>query len=200
MGIGPEQVQIGAIPLSHAYGLGNLLMPTLLQGTAVILREGFVPHALAADAHAYGADVFQGVPFMFEHLAAAASAGGLAAAAAQAGQRRARASRPPPCAASSTPSAIKIHSFYGTTEAGGIAYDDGDDLLDETTVGHPLSRVPRHIVAGRGRTTRRRARARGRARRLPRGMPARRMPATRSWTAGSSPVISAASTAAIAWC
>ncbi len=46
MDIRPEHTQIAAIPLSHAYGLGNLLVPALTRGTAIILREGFVPHAL----------------------------------------------------------------------------------------------------------------------------------------------------------
>ena len=37
--------------------------------------------------------------------------------------------------------AVKVHSFYGTSEAGGIAYEDGEDLREETTVGRPLSGV-----------------------------------------------------------
>ena len=39
MGIGPADTQIAAIPLSHSYGFGNLVMPLLLQGTACVLRE-----------------------------------------------------------------------------------------------------------------------------------------------------------------
>ena len=76
MDIRPEHTQLAAIPLSHAYGLGNLLVPALTRGTAVILREGFVPHSLFSDARAYGADAFPGVPFMFEHLAGAPPGGG----------------------------------------------------------------------------------------------------------------------------
>ena len=66
----PTDTQMAAIPLSHAYGLGNLLMPLLLQGTAIVLRESFVPHQFASDARAAARGVFHGVPFMFEHFVA----------------------------------------------------------------------------------------------------------------------------------
>ena len=59
MDIGPDDCQIAAIPISHAYGLGNLVMPLLLQGTAIVLREAFIPQQLHADATTYGARVFQ---------------------------------------------------------------------------------------------------------------------------------------------
>ena len=58
MGIGRRDTQMAAIPLSHSYGLGNLVMPLLLQGTAIVLRESFVPHQLPADARRFGARVF----------------------------------------------------------------------------------------------------------------------------------------------
>ena len=70
MGITAADMQLAAIPLSHAYGFGNLVMPLLLQGTAIVLRESFVPHQLSADARRYGARVFHGVPFMYQHFLA----------------------------------------------------------------------------------------------------------------------------------
>src|SRR5690606_22014498 len=36
---------------------------------------------------------------------------------------------------------LKIHSFYGTTETGGICYDADDDAVSEGTVGRPLPSV-----------------------------------------------------------
>ena len=69
MDIRPQDCQIAAIPISHAYGLGNLVMPLLLQGTPMVLREAFIPQQLHADATEYGARVFPGVPFMFAHFA-----------------------------------------------------------------------------------------------------------------------------------
>jgi long-chain acyl-CoA synthetase len=41
---------------------------------------------------------------------------------------------------------IKIHSFYGTTETGGICYDDGDDEVADGTVGRALKSVSVWLV------------------------------------------------------
>src|SRR4051794_35671738 len=140
MGIKPEHTQVAAVPLSHAYGLGNVLMPVLMQGTAVILREGVVPHALPADARAYGADIFKGVPFMFEHFAAAPPPTGwppglriLVSAGARLEASTVR--------RFFDVCGVKIHSFYGTSETGGIAFDESPGITDETTVGHLLRDV-----------------------------------------------------------
>src|SRR4029453_8962772 len=61
MGIRPDDVQLGLIPLSHAYGLGSLVVPLLIQGTAVVLRETFVPGHVPDDGARYGARVVPGV-------------------------------------------------------------------------------------------------------------------------------------------
>ena len=128
MGIRPDDTQLAAIPLSHAYGLGNLLMPLLLQGTAIVLREGFVPHAAAGRcAQRTARDVFPGVPFMFEHFARIPPAGGWPPrlrTLISAGARL----EPARSGGSSTRFGVKIHSFYGTSETGGIAYDDSDEM------------------------------------------------------------------------
>ena len=55
-------------------------MPLLLQGTAMVLRESFVPHQLPADARRFGARVLPGVPFMFEYFLAIPPPGGWPAA------------------------------------------------------------------------------------------------------------------------
>jgi long-chain acyl-CoA synthetase len=140
MGITAEDVQLAVIPLSHAYGFGNLIMPMLVQGTAIALRESFVPPQLLIDARRYGARVFQGVPFMYQHYLSAVSSDEwppqltlLVSAGApleretvQAFHRR---------------FGIKIHSFYGASESGGMTFD-GDDIVDDLpTVGRPLPGV-----------------------------------------------------------
>jgi long-chain acyl-CoA synthetase len=140
MDIRPEHTQIAAIPLSHAYGLGNLLVPALTRGTAIILREGFVPHALLADARAYGADAFPGVPFMFEHLAGSPTADGWPPTLQKLVSAGARL-EPSTVRRFFDAFGVKIHSFYGTSETGGIAYDDGDELQAETTVGRRIPGV-----------------------------------------------------------
>jgi acyl-CoA synthetase (AMP-forming)/AMP-acid ligase II len=140
MDIRPEHTQIAAIPLSHAYGLGNILITTLVQGSPVVLRDGFVPHALASDARTYGAHVFPGVPFMFEHFLTAPPEGGWPPTLTK------LVSAGAPLEVSTVRRffdvlGVKIHSFYGTSETGGIAFDDDDDLREETAVGRPLPGV-----------------------------------------------------------
>ncbi|HEY8550680.1 MAG TPA: class I adenylate-forming enzyme family protein [Vicinamibacterales bacterium] len=139
MDIRPDDWQLGFIPLSHSYGLGNLVMPLLLQGTPLVLREAFVPAHVRADAERVGARVFAGVPFMYEHLLThlpddgwpasletLISAGAPLAADTHA-QFHARFGR-------------AIHSFYGASEAGGIAYDDSP-RAGEPAVGRPMPGV-----------------------------------------------------------
>jgi long-chain acyl-CoA synthetase len=140
MGIRPDDVQLGLIPLSHAYGIGSLVVPLLIQGTAVVLREQFVPGHVPEDGAHYGARVFPGVPFMFEHLVAHLPPDAwprrletLISAGARLDVDIAR--------DFATRFGVKIHSFYGATETGGICYDASDDVRDEPTVGWPLPGV-----------------------------------------------------------
>jgi long-chain acyl-CoA synthetase len=140
MDIRPDDCQICALPLSHAYGIGNLLLPLLVQGTAIVLREGFVPHQVPNDAATYGARIFPGVPFMFDHfrdhlppgswprgLDVLISAGArLELSTVLPFQRAFR---------------VKIHSFYGTSETGGIAFDDSAEFVDEGSVGRAMPGV-----------------------------------------------------------
>jgi long-chain acyl-CoA synthetase len=140
MRIAPSDTQVASIPISHSYGLGVVLMPLLMQGTACVLRDSFVPHQLPADARRFGARTFPGVPFMFEYFLANPPAGGWPPTL----QRLMSAGAP---LAPATVRAfherygVKIHSFYGTTETGGIAFDDSDDIDDSGTVGRPLPGV-----------------------------------------------------------
>jgi acyl-CoA synthetase (AMP-forming)/AMP-acid ligase II len=140
MGITAADIQLVAIPLSHAYGFGNLVMPLLLQGTPIVLRESFVPQQLIADARQYGARVFQGVPFMYQHYLAHPPVGGwpptltlLVSAGARLELETVRGFH--------EHFGLKIHSFYGTSEGGGIAFDSDDDLDDVSTVGRPIAGV-----------------------------------------------------------
>jgi long-chain acyl-CoA synthetase len=140
MGIRPDDRQMAVIPLSHAYGLGNLAMPVLLKGTAIVLREAFVPQQLLTDARSYDVRVFPGVPFMFAHFANHVDASlwprGLGALIS--------AGSPLPAATAQAFAAqfgVKIHSFYGTSETGGIAFDDSPELDDTPTVGRAMPGV-----------------------------------------------------------
>jgi long-chain acyl-CoA synthetase len=145
MDIRPEDCQMAAIPLTHAYGIGNLVLPLLLNGTAIVLRDAFVPQQFTADAARYGARVFPGAPFMFEHFSAHLQPGawprGLDALI-SAGARLA----PETVRAFHGSFGVKIHSFYGTSETGGITYDDSSDIRDDTSVGRPMPGVTVTLV------------------------------------------------------
>ncbi len=132
--------QLGVIPISHSYGLGNLVVPLLAQGTALVLRAAFVPSTLVADAARHRARIFAGVPFMFEHLAAHLPDGAwpapletLISAGARLG--------PEPVRRMAARFGRLIHSFYGTSETGGIAYEAEPEPDGGSTVGHPLPGV-----------------------------------------------------------
>ena len=156
MAIHRSDILVAAIPMSHAYGLGHLLVPALIQGSALLLREAFVPHRMPDDVRSVGARVFPGVPFMFDHFATNPPSGGwpptlthLITAGAPIGRAlvdRFRAMY-----------GVKIHSFYGTSETGGIAFDASDDEADEGLVGTVLPGVNVTLVpeedapAGAGR-------------------------------------------------
>jgi acyl-CoA synthetase (AMP-forming)/AMP-acid ligase II len=136
MGIGPDDVNLACIPLSHSYAIGNIVMPLLLQGTAVALRQSFNPSQFVSDVESSGATVFPGVPFMFERLRAL-------------GIERlpSRLRLLVTAGARIDPSTVhwfqerhgrKVHSFYGSSETGGISFDDGEDLDDPMHVGRPM--------------------------------------------------------------
>jgi long-chain acyl-CoA synthetase len=140
MGIGPDDTQIAVIPLSHAYGISVVLVPLILQGTAMVLRESFVPHQLASDVRSYGATTFPGVPYMFDYFVANPIPGGWPP-----GLHRliSAGARLPPETVSRFAErfGVKIHSFYGASEAGGICYDNSDTVDATSTVGVPLPGV-----------------------------------------------------------
>ena len=140
MDIRPDDCQMASTPLSHAYGMGNLLLPVLVRGTAVVLREGFVPHQFLGDAEAYGARLFPGVPFMFDHFKDHFASevwprrlDRLISAGAKLEMTTVRAFY--------TAFGVKVRSFYGTSETGGIAFDDSPDLVEDGTVGRPMPGV-----------------------------------------------------------
>lgn len=140
MGITAGDVQLAVIPLSHAYGFGNLIMPLLLQGSGMVIRESFAPLQLLADARRFETRVFHGVPFMYQHYvthpppeAWPPSLTLLVSAGARLERATVRAFH--------ARFGVKIHSFYGASESGGITFD-GDERLDElATVGRPLPGV-----------------------------------------------------------
>ena len=144
MGIGPEDTNLAAIPLSHSYGLGSLVMPLVIQGSPIELVPVRAPAELAAALSADRPAIFPGVPALFEVL----------------GRSDAPPIRPRGlrlCISAGAPltsgtaaaflerTGLPVRVFYGTSETGGISYDASPGGLaaieQEGCVGTPLPGV-----------------------------------------------------------
>ena len=140
MGLRPADRNLAIIPLGHSYGLGNLVMPLLLQGIAVVCAQAFVPRQILRLIEEHEVTVLPTVPAILRALAQlegatkppslrlVISAGApLSTEVAQQFHRRFD---------------IKIHNFYGSSETGGICYDRiGNATLSGRSVGKPLAGV-----------------------------------------------------------
>jgi acyl-coenzyme A synthetase/AMP-(fatty) acid ligase len=152
MGIRPGDRNLAAIPLGHSYGLGNLVMPLILQGTAMVTCGEYVPRQLVEWMNRYRVTTLPLVPALFRVLAAlpqgrkvkslrtAISAGApLSPEIAQAFLKR---------------FGVRVHNFYGSSETGGICYDrSGEASLTGRAVGKPLSGVTITLKQGRPTVT-----------------------------------------------
>ncbi len=148
MGIGGSDLNFGVIPWSHSYGFSNLLTPLLCRGVPVVASDERLPRALLDGLARTGATVFPGLPVLFQKLAETDSAplpkmrlcisAGAPLSAATAEKFRARFE-------------LKIHSFYGSSECGGIAYDASDEAVSEGCVGEAMRgvRLVHDVESGR---------------------------------------------------
>jgi acyl-CoA synthetase (AMP-forming)/AMP-acid ligase II len=139
MEIGPDDVNFGVIPLSHSYGFSNLVTPLLVRGVALVLSRDRMPRAVLDDLAASGATVFPGMPVFYQAFC--------------------EMENPPPlpklrlCISAGAPLPLEvarkfrgkfqrsIHSFYGSSECGGICYDREARLDEPGFVGQPMAGV-----------------------------------------------------------
>jgi acyl-CoA synthetase (AMP-forming)/AMP-acid ligase II len=129
MGIRPDDINFGVVPISHSYGFSNLLTPLLARGIPIALSSDRLPRAVLDDLARTKATVFAGMPVFYQafcemerppalpNLRLCISAGApLTATLAR--KFREKYQQP-------------IRSFYGSSECGGICYDrDGENLAD----------------------------------------------------------------------
>jgi acyl-CoA synthetase (AMP-forming)/AMP-acid ligase II len=148
MGIGPRDLNFAVIPLGHSYGLGNLVLPLIARGTALVCSTANVPHGWAREIRALRPTVFPAVPPVLAALADSDVADSDVASL-----------RVVISAGSPLPPAIaarfhrrfgrRVHNFYGSSETGGIAYDrTGECTLSGRSVGRPLRGVKLHFGSG----------------------------------------------------
>jgi long-chain acyl-CoA synthetase len=144
MGIGPRDLNYALIPCGHSYGLGNLTLPLLAAGVPLVCGTAPLPHAVAADFARWRPSVFPSVPAVWRALAASdvtlpglrlAISAGAPLAPEIAHDFRAR-------------HGVTLHSFYGSSETGGISYDrSGADTL-AGRVGRALPGVTLRCLRG----------------------------------------------------
>ncbi len=121
MGITERDVNFAVIPVSHSYGFSNLMTPLLARGVPMALSEDRIPRAVLENLDRSGATVFPGMPVFYQAFCEMAD--------------------PPPlkrlrlCISAGAPLSAElarkflqkfgqpIHSFYGSSECGGISYD-----------------------------------------------------------------------------
>jgi acyl-CoA synthetase (AMP-forming)/AMP-acid ligase II len=139
MGITDHDLNFGVIPVSHSYGFSNLLTPLLARGVPMVLSRDRLPRAVLDDLARNQATVFPGMPLFFQafssmarrpalpHLRLHISAGApLTAALAKKFQEEFK---------------QPIHSFYGSSECGGICYDREGATFEDGFVGTPMNGV-----------------------------------------------------------
>ncbi len=139
MGITDDDLNFAVIPLSHSYGFSNALTPLIVRGVPMVLSQDRMPRAILDDLVRTKATVFHGMPVFYQALSEMES--------------------PPPllhlrlCISAGAPLPLRvaqkfrakfgltIHSFYGSSECGGICYDREAALVEEGFVGAALQSV-----------------------------------------------------------
>ncbi len=144
MGITSNDVNFGVIPLSHSYGFSNLVTPLLVRGVAMVLSRDRMPRAVLDDLARTGATVFPGMPVFYQAFCEMENAPVLP--------------KLRLCISAGAPLPLEvarkfrdkfqraIHSFYGSSECGGICYDREARLEEAGFVGPPMDGVKIEIL------------------------------------------------------
>jgi acyl-CoA synthetase (AMP-forming)/AMP-acid ligase II len=138
MGLCPEWPNLAAVSLAHSYGFSNLVLPLLLHGIPLVLVSSPLPEAVRLAQERFPSVTLPGVPALWKAWSDADALTPAIRLAISAGA-------PLPVALERTVyerSGLKIHNFYGSSECGGIAYDDSPEpRAEEAFVGRALHRV-----------------------------------------------------------
>jgi len=139
MGLTERDLNFAVIPLSHSYGFSNLITPLLARGVPMVLSRDRMPRAVLDDLARSHASVFPGMPVFYQAFSEMADLPALP-------DLRL-------CISAGAPLPLEtarkfrekfkqpIHSFYGSSECGGICYDRDALLLEQGFVGQPMHGV-----------------------------------------------------------
>ncbi|MEY2549627.1 MAG: long-chain acyl-CoA synthetase [Verrucomicrobiota bacterium] len=146
MDIRPDDINLGAIPMSHSYGFSNLVTPLLVQGTAVVISNDYLPQSVVTLCNRFSCTVAPLIPMVFDHLITAGDGEFTTV------RTFLSAGAPLPPAVSRKfrhRFGIPIHTFYGCSECGGITYDREGAAVERGTVGRAMENVT--LTSKRGR-------------------------------------------------
>ena len=140
MSISPTDINLGAIPFSHSYGFSNLVSPLVVQGTAVVISNDYLPQTIIDLSNHYRCTVAPLIPMVFDHLASTPRGHGDF----ETVRTFISAGAPLPAATSRRfreRFGTDIHSFYGCSECGGITYDRDGGAVERGSVGGAMDGV-----------------------------------------------------------
>jgi acyl-CoA synthetase (AMP-forming)/AMP-acid ligase II len=124
MRLAKDEPNVAVVSVAHSYGFSNLVLPLLLKGMPLIVLPDPLPGSLRRGLAAHeGRVTLPAVPAMWRawHQAGLLRDAPVA--------RAISAGAPMPLElehAIHAEAGLKVHNFYGASECGGIAYDDGD--------------------------------------------------------------------------
>lgn len=138
MGLRPDWPNLGAISMAHSYGFSNLVLPLLLHGIPLILAPSALPEMVRKAAEGHASLTLAAVPALWRAWHESGAIPANVALAISAGaplsielEQAVHASI-----------GLKIHNFYGSSECGGIAYDDtASPRMEEGLVGRAMRNV-----------------------------------------------------------
>jgi acyl-CoA synthetase (AMP-forming)/AMP-acid ligase II len=144
MGITARDLNYALIPCGHSYGLGNLTIPLLAHGVPLVCGSAALPQAIADDFARWRPTVFPGVPTMWRALAASE----VALASLRLGISAGAPLAPEVARDFAARFGRRLHSFYGSSETGGITYDRGGHAALAGTVGTAMRGVKLTALPG----------------------------------------------------
>lgn len=140
MGIAAEDRLLALVPFGHSYGLSSLLVPALTVGLSLVVPEDRGPFGALRAAREHDVTVLPTVP---AYLAALLSLGESDVLPPSLRLVLSAGSALPPAVAERFRRrfGLAVHSFYGASECGGIAYDREGGAAERGTVGEPVEGV-----------------------------------------------------------
>ncbi|MEP6602948.1 MAG: class I adenylate-forming enzyme family protein [Spartobacteria bacterium] len=144
MGIEDVDLNFGVIPISHSYGFSNLLTPLIARGVPMVLSHDRLPRAVLVDLARTNATVFPGMPVFYQAFCEMENVPALP-------KLRLCISAGAPLTGALAKKFWEkfkqpIHSFYGSSECGGICYDREGKEFEDGFVGAPMQDADLEIV------------------------------------------------------